>query len=70
MSEWGREDKLRRPAVMEVEGEADPGAAPPPPEPDLPEGRAMAGLGRLARRRPSFFAGLRPGSSARCFRWC
>lgn len=58
MSEWGREDKLRRPAVMEVEGEADPGTAPPPPEPDLPAGRAMAGVGRLARRRPSFFGRL------------
>jgi len=58
MGDLERDEELKRPAVLEVEGEADPGAAPPPPEPDLPEGRAMVGLGRLATRRPSLFSRL------------
>lgn len=49
------DDKLKSPALIEVEGEADPGAEP---FIDLPEGRAMAGVQGLATRRPSAFGRL------------
>ena len=46
------EGKLKAPALIEVEGEADPGSVP---FEDLSEGQAMAGVRRLARRRASAF---------------
>lgn len=49
---------LKAPAAIEVEGEADPGAAPPLAEDAIPSGRAMADLGRLASRRSSGLARL------------
>ena len=45
--------KLKAPALIEVEGEADPGALP---FEDLADGRAMAGVRALATRRSSAFA--------------
>ncbi|MGV8985441.1 MAG: YcjF family protein [Cypionkella sp.] len=46
------EDKLKAPALIEVEGEADPGAEP---FEDMPQGRAMEGVRKLAARRSSGF---------------
>lgn len=46
------EGKLKAPALIEVEGEADPGAVP---FVDQTEGAAMAGVRRLATRRGSAF---------------
>jgi putative membrane protein len=47
------EGKLKAPALIEVEGEADPGAVP---FEDLADARAMAGVRALATRRSSAFA--------------
>lgn len=47
------EDKLKAPALIEVEGEADPGAEP---FDDIAQGVAMEGVRRLMTRRSSGFA--------------
>ena len=47
------EDKLKAPALIEVEGEADPGAQP---FDDIAQGVAMEGVRRLVTRRSSGFA--------------
>ncbi|MGY6548292.1 MAG: YcjF family protein [Roseinatronobacter sp.] len=50
----------RKPLLIELEnaGPANPGAAPPPPEADLPEGRAMRMTLQLGARQLSFWARL------------
>lgn len=52
------ERRLKSPALVEVAEEADPSAAPPLPEADLPTGRAVAGLARIASRKPTLFGRL------------
>jgi uncharacterized membrane protein YcjF (UPF0283 family) len=47
------ENKLKAPALIEVEGEADPGAQP---FDDIAQGVAMEGVRRLVTRRSSGFA--------------
>jgi len=48
----------RKPLIMEMEETADPSTAPPVPEPDLPEARAMQGAAAFAARRPSWLGRL------------
>ncbi|WP_102226019.1 YcjF family protein [Acidimangrovimonas sediminis] len=43
----------RRPVIFELEDEADPSAAPPVPEAEAPEGRAMQAAASFAARRSS-----------------
>jgi putative membrane protein len=52
------ETRLKPSAVRDVEGDIDPGLAPALPEADLPMGRSVAVLGRLATRRGSAFGRL------------
>jgi putative membrane protein len=48
----------RKPLILELDETADPSTAPPVPEPDLPEGRAMQGAAAFAARRPSWLGRL------------